>query len=119
MNRFFDHLINRIRWSRDGLVATWSQEYSFRLWCLANLISMALVFILPLGTPERMILLALGLLVLVAELFNTAVERAVDHTSTERNPLAGQAKDAASAAVMLMAVIAGGSWILALASILS
>ena len=118
MNIFLDHLVNRLRWSKNGLVATWSQEYSFRLWCLANLVSAALVFILPLGTPERMILLVLGLLVLVAELFNTAIERAVDHTSTERDPLAGQAKDAASAAVMLMAFIVGGAWVFALASIL-
>ena len=118
MNRFFDHLVNRIRWSWNGLVATWTGEYSFRVWGWINLALMFLIFILPFGTTERMILLALGLLVMVAELFNTAIERAVDHTSTEQHTLAGQAKDAASAAVMLMAMIAGGAWVFALVNII-
>jgi hypothetical protein len=40
-----------------------------------------------------------GRLMLAAELFNTAIERAVDYTSEEHQPLAGQAKDAGSAGV--------------------
>ena len=43
-----------------------------------------------------------GLLLLVLELVNSAIEAAVDYTSTERHPLAKAAKDAGSAAVAVM-----------------
>ncbi len=49
-----------------------------------------------------------------AELFNTAIERAVDHTSTDHHELARQAKDAGSAAVALTAVSAGVAWVVVL-----
>ena len=101
MKNFFVRLRDRTRWSWQGIVATYKDEYSFRVWIWANVISVALVILLPVGDGLRALILVLGILVLVAELFNTAIERAVDHTSTEHNVLAGQAKDAASAAVAL------------------
>ncbi|WP_037309501.1 diacylglycerol kinase [Ruegeria halocynthiae] len=110
MINFVDRLKDRTRWSWQGLTATWHAEYSFRAWVWANLISAVLAFLLPLGDGVRAVIVVLGILVLVAELFNTAIERAVDHTSTARSTLAGQAKDAASAAVALTAVAAGIAW---------
>lgn len=44
--------------------------------------------------------------VLTAELFNSAVERAIDRVSTERHPLAGAAKDMAAGAVLAAAIAA-------------
>jgi len=117
MKNFFVRLMNRTRWSWQGLVATWQQEYSFRAWVWANVISAVLAVLLPLTDGLRALILVLGLLVLVAELFNTAIERAVDHTSTERNELAGMAKDAASAAVAVTAVAAGVAWVIGLLSL--
>ncbi|MEX0307139.1 MAG: diacylglycerol kinase [Ruegeria sp.] len=117
MRKFFEHLKDRTRWTWQGLSATWRAEYSFRAWSWANLASAALALSLPLTTSERAVIFALGILVLVAELFNTAIERAVDHTSTDHNVLAGQAKDAASAAVALSAVAAGVAWLVILVSL--
>ncbi|WP_170573341.1 diacylglycerol kinase [Ruegeria atlantica] len=114
MKNFFTRLRDRTIWSWQGLAATWRDEYSFRVWVWANLISAALALWLPLGDGVRVLILVLGLLVLVAELFNTAIERAVDHTSTDHNELAGQAKDAASAAVALTAITAGVAWVVGL-----
>ncbi len=111
---FITRTIERTRWSLAGFVHCWKEEYSFRIWGYCNLVSAALVFILPLTGGERAVILALGLLVMVVELINTAVERAVDHTSTAHHPLAGQAKDTASAAVMLTAVATGVAWGVAL-----
>lgn len=118
MRKLFDHLKDRTRWSWQGLSATWREEYSFRAWGWANLVSGALAFLLPLDSAEKALILALGILVLVAELFNTAIERAVDHTSTDHHLLAGQAKDAASAAVALTAVAAGVAWVVILFGLL-
>jgi diacylglycerol kinase (ATP) len=109
--RYFLHRLKlRTIWSWAGLVETWRTEYSFRTWVVANAISAALALALPLSAGERALILALGLLVLVIELLNTAVERAVDYTSTATHPLAKAAKDAASGAVAVAAVAAGVAW---------
>ncbi|WP_202977623.1 diacylglycerol kinase [Parasedimentitalea marina] len=52
---------------------------------------------LPMETGEHGLIPALGVLVLAAKLFNTAIERVVDYISAEQHPLAGQVKDAGSA----------------------
>ncbi len=118
MRTFFTRLKDRTRWSWQGVVATWHTEYSFRSWVWANLLSAALAFWVPLDDGIRALILVLGLLVLVAELLNTAIERAVDHTSTDHSELAGQAKDAASAAVALTAVATGVVWVVGIVSLL-
>lgn len=65
---------------------------------------------LPVSTIEHL-LLVLSLMLLVAvELLNSAVERTVDRISTEQHPLAGQAKDMASAAVLVVVLMAGLTW---------
>lgn len=115
---FFKRLRWRIVWSWAGCVNTWQTEHSFRSWVWANLVSGGLALLLPLSPAERALILALGLLVLAAELFNTAIERAIDYISQERHPLAGQAKDAGSAAVAVTALAAGVAWVVVLARLL-
>lgn len=80
----------------------------------ANLLSAALAFAMPLSPTERALILALGILVLAAELLNTAIEDAVDYISTEDNPLAKRAKDAGSAGVAVAAIAAGVAWLVIL-----
>lgn len=111
---FFKRLVLRCKWSWAGCRATWAAEHSFRSWVWANLISAALALALPLETGERALILALGVLVLAAELFNTAIEDTVDYISTDHHPLAGRAKDASSAAVALTAIAAGVAWVVIL-----
>jgi diacylglycerol kinase (ATP) len=111
---FFKRLKLRVIWSWAGCRDAWRNEHSFRSWVWANLISAALALWLPLETGERALILALGVLVLAAELFNTAIERAVDYISEEDHPLAGQAKDAGSAGVAVTAIAAGVVWMVLL-----
>ena len=78
--------------------------------------------LLPLGLwlggsgVERALLVSSVLIVLCAELVNTALEAAVDRISLEMHPLAKRAKDIGSAAVMLALVNAGVVWLLVLFS---
>ena len=111
---FFRRLKLRCIWSWAGVVATWVNEPSFRSWVWANLISAALALILPLTPAERALILALGVLVLAAELLNTAIEDAIDYISTEEHPLAKRAKDAGSAGVAVAAIAAGVAWLVIL-----
>jgi diacylglycerol kinase (ATP) len=62
------------------------------------------------------LLVAVVVLVLVAELLNTGIEAAVDRDSFEINPLGKRAKDYGSAAVMLSLLLAGGAWTAILAA---
>lgn len=108
---------NRCVWSWEGWSHAWHSEPSLRQWILANLISGAFAIFLPISTAERAILLGGGVMVLAIELLNSAIERAVDHTSKETHPLAKQAKDMASAAVAVSAIAVGVMWIVVLAGL--
>jgi diacylglycerol kinase (ATP) len=105
---------NTVIWSIDGWKAAWATEKTLRQWFLANLASAALAFTLDLTPGERGLILALGLLVLAAELLNTAIEEVVDHITTEEHPRAKKAKDCGSAGVALAALAAGVAWVVVL-----
>jgi diacylglycerol kinase (ATP) len=101
---------NTCVWSWRGFTAAWATEKTLRQWTLANVLSAGLALWLPLAAGERALILALGLLVLAAELLNTAIEVVVDYISTERHPMAAKAKDCGSAGVALTALAAGAAW---------
>ena len=63
---------------------------------------------------EKALLVSVVLLVLIVELFNSAIEAAVDHTSIDVHPLAKRAKDIASASVIVALAIVIGVWALVL-----
>ena len=98
------------RWSVQGWRAAWATQTSLRQWTGVTLVSTVFALVLDLSAGERALLLALGLLLLAAELFNTAIEAAVDFVSTARDPRAAMAKDCASAAVALTALAGCVAW---------
>ena len=61
-----------------------------------------------------LLIVALGVLILAAELMNTAIEETVDYISTDHDPRAGRAKDAGSAAVAVTAIAGGLAWLVIL-----
>lgn len=105
---------NTARWSWQGWVAAWASEKSLRQWTVVNLLSAGLAFALDLTAGERGLILALGLLVLAAELVNTALEEIVDMVMPDQHPRAGKAKDCGSAAVALTAIAGGVAWLVVL-----
>lgn len=105
---------NTVVWSLDGWRAAWATEKTLRQWTAVNVVSAGLALWLPLSTAERALILSLGLLVLAAELMNTAVEVVVDLVSPGQHPLAKKAKDCGSAAVALTALAGGVAWLLVL-----
>lgn len=105
---------NAALWSLAGIRETWAGEENFRQWVLVNALSAALAFSLDLSGLERAVIIGFGLMILVAELANTAIETVVDRISTERHPLSRKAKDIGSAAVALSAITALLVWLLIL-----
>jgi diacylglycerol kinase (ATP) len=99
-------------WSMAGAKATWASEPNFKQWTLANVLSAILAFSIDLNGLERAVIIGFGLMILVAELANTAIETAIDRISTEQHPLSKKAKDIGSAVVALAAINALIVWLL-------
>ena len=89
-------------WSYKGLRAGWTFEASFRLEVYLFIIFFPLGLWIGQGAVEKAMLSGSLLLVLSAELLNSAVEAVVDKVSPEFHELAGRAKDMGSAAVFLL-----------------
>ena len=105
---------NTCLWSWQGWVAAWASEKSLRQWFVVNLLSIALSLYVEMSPAERALIYALGLLVLAAELANSAIEAVVDLVSPDLHPLAGKAKDCGSATVALTALAGGVAWAMVL-----
>ena len=99
-----------MRYSAAGLRAAWRDEAAFRQELAVCALLAPLALWLPLPPTERLMLIGCLVLVLVAELLNSAIEAAVDRTGTERHPLSKKAKDLGSAAVMLALLLAAATW---------
>jgi len=102
--------------SLAGVAAAARNEGSFQVELAACLVLLPLGLWLGGTGVERALLVSSVLIVLCAELVNTALEAAVDRISLEIHPLARRAKDIGSAAVMLALVNAGVVWLLVLFS---
>lgn len=113
-SREFRRFLVRVKLSWEGIRITWVEEASFPQWVVANILSASATFAFTMTPAERALIIGLGLLVLVAELLNTAVEAAVDLSTEDIHPLAKKAKDTACAAVALTAITTGVVWLLIL-----
>ena len=88
-------------YSWSGLRQAWQHEAAFRQELLLLLPMLPAAIWLGQTAAERALLVLSCLLVLTAELLNSAIEAVVDRASPERHPLAGRAKDMGSAAVFM------------------
>ena len=114
--RGWRRVVNATRYSIDGLLAAWRYENAFRQELVLTAVLLPVALVLPLPGAEKVLLLGSLFLVLIVELLNTAIEAAVDRDSVEINPLGKQAKDYASAAVMIALCLAGITWVTILGS---
>lgn len=107
-------IINALGYSKDGLKAAYRFESAFRQLALLNAILIITAFLLNFGPATRILLIMASFISLITELFNTAIEAAVDHTSTEKHELAKRAKDAGSAAQLLALTLLALVWLMSL-----
>jgi diacylglycerol kinase (ATP) len=89
-------------WSLQGLRAAWLHESSFRLEVVLLVLLTPVAIWLGEGAIERVLLIGSCLLVLSAELLNSAVEAVIERYGPEFHELAGRAKDMGSAAVFVL-----------------
>jgi len=97
-------------WSLKGLRATWTFEASFRLEVYLSIVLFPHGLWLGRGAVEKVLLVGCLILVLAAEILNSAIEAVVDKTTPEFHELAGRAKDMGSAAVFLLMLNVALCW---------
>jgi len=98
-----------------GLLAAARSEEAFRQELVALMLAVPLAFLLAEETWKRLALIGVVVFVLVVELLNTAIEKLADRVNLAIDPQIGRVKDMGSAAVGLALLIAGITWLLALA----
>jgi diacylglycerol kinase (ATP) len=101
-------------WSIQGLRAAWTHEASFRLEAYLCVILFPLGLWLGQDGVEKALLCGSLILVLSAELLNSAIEALVDKVSPEFHELAGRAMDLGSAAVFVLMLNVMLCWALVL-----
>ncbi|MFT3720990.1 diacylglycerol kinase [Pseudorhodoferax sp.] len=111
-------LWHALRHSLAGLRAGWGEK-AFRLEALLALVLLPLACWLGRSWAEAAVLAGSVVVVLVAELLNTAVESAIDRIGPQWHDLSKRAKDLGSAAVLLALLFCGAVWIAALVARLS
>jgi diacylglycerol kinase (ATP) len=86
-------LMNSFYYAFKGIGFAW-QERNFKLHVLSSILALSVAYIL----------LCIGV-VLMAEVFNTAIEKIIDLVSPDHSAKAGAIKDLAAAAVLLISIV--------------
>ena len=98
-------LIQAFGYSMKGIKSGWKNEAAFRQEVTLACLLCPLAFWLGRGPLDYALLISSVLLVLVTELFNSAIEALTDRVGIEHHELSGRAKDLGSAAVFIALII--------------
>src|SRR5215218_2453131 len=110
-----DRLLRATANTWHGLRAAARSEAAFRQELAALVLAAPLAFMIAEGAWKRLLLIGVVVFVLVVELLNTAIEKLADRVTRAHETPIGELKDMGSAAVGLALLIAGLTWLLALA----
>ncbi len=103
-------IINATGYSLAGFKAAFQHEAAFRQIVMLNLILIPTTFFLNITKAEQAIMVAVCLLAIIVELFNSAIEAVVDRVSLEKHALSKNAKDMGSAAQFIALSIILITW---------
>jgi diacylglycerol kinase (ATP) len=103
-NRGWTRMYTAAVYSLKGMVYCFKHEAGMREYTVIFLISIPCAIYLGESPVERILMLGSGLLVILMEYLNSAIEATLDRISTEHHDLTGAAKDMGSAAVFVAAL---------------
>jgi len=98
--------VNSIRFAWDGIYKLFTQEHNTRIHLFATVMVFVAALCLRVSTNEIIALVIVTGFVWVAEIFNTAIEKAMDIISPGYHPKVKLVKDLAAAAVLTASIIA-------------
>ena len=99
--RDFKNFFQSVGYALEGFSAALKHEPSFREDLIFVVILTPFAVILPVNAVSTALMIASLLLIVIAELLNSAIEWTVDDISLEKRPFAKRAKDMGSAAVFI------------------
>lgn len=100
------NLFDSFRYALEGIGYTLKTQRNMRLHFFGGIIVFTAGTYFNISKWEFILLVIVTTIVIVAEMFNTAIESTIDLYSRQRHPLAKIAKDVAAAAVLISAVAA-------------
>jgi diacylglycerol kinase (ATP) len=103
-------LVAAFHYSIAGLRVAWTQP-AFRVETLSLPVMVPAAFVIAHSGAELALLLGSLWLVMIVELLNTGIEKAIDRVSPEWHELSKQAKDLGSAAVLFSLGLAATVWL--------
>jgi len=92
------------RFAATGMVQALRSERNMRIHIVAAILAVLLSHALRLGSLEIAVVVLATVIVIVAEMVNTALEHLVDMVTAEYHPLAAKVKNIAAGAVLTAAV---------------
>lgn len=98
--------LKSFKYAFQGIKFLVKEENNFRYHLLAAVVAVALGFYLQITTTEWLVIITMIGLVLMAEAFNTSLEKLIDILHPELHPKVGKAKDIAAGAVLIIAIAA-------------
>ncbi len=110
------NFFNNSKYAIDGLITAIKTESSFKLELFCSIFIAVGIIYIDTSLTTKLILLINGILVLIVALLNSAIENIVDLCTKEIHPLAKNAKDIGSTAVMFTIGLHVVCWVLILLS---
>jgi diacylglycerol kinase (ATP) len=104
------HTLSGLKYAQEGILHCFRTQRHMRYHCYILVAVLLSGLLLNLGSRDMLALVFAITLVIVAEMFNTAIEAVVDMVTEHYNPIAKLAKDVSAGAVLLSAmnaIIAG------------
>lgn len=98
--------LRSFRYAYDGFLYALSTQKNMKFHFFAAFVALLLALLLELDKIEILFILLAVSLIIVTELINTALEKAVDLAMPDRHPVAKIAKDVAAASVLAASVFA-------------
>lgn len=108
----FTRLIDATGYSMQGFKAAWQNEAAFRQELIAVIILAPVAYFIARDITQFLLLTVPLLILLIAELVNSALEAVVDRIGDEPHELSGRAKDMGSSVVFVALLLAFISWLL-------
>jgi len=96
--------------SIKGYRAVWRDEAAFRAELIVLMLLVIPAWWLAQSWTQFALLLGVWILVMAGELINSAIEASIDRIGPEMHTLSGKAKDAGSALVLTLMILAALIW---------
>ena len=102
----FRQRLEKFKYPLNGFRIAWLEEASFRFQIVFAFFTILFAYLLKLSIIEFLIVIGMVGIVIVAELFNTALEELCDKFQPTHDPHVAKIKDLAAAAVLASSITA-------------